>query len=483
MSPQPVPHVVVIGGGISGLAAARRLAARFRVSLLEATDRLGGKLAPIGLEGVRLDGGAESFLARRPEALDLVTGLGLNSRLEHPTSARPTLYVDGQSQPLPPSLLGVPTDLGRLEGLLSPHGYERACDEPERDWPAFDGDVAIGRLVDEHFGAEVTDRLVEPMLGGVYAGQARALSLAAVAPALFERARTGGSLLRHAQECARSGAEGPVFAGLRGGVAGLVDALVADLADRGIALRPGTTVRRLEPRPGGGFGVIAGDTSAATAIDADAVVVAAPGVAAGRLLGPLVPEAGEWAARLPYASLAVVTLVVRGVAPAASGLLVPPGALPTVKALTHSSTKWSWVREAATTRWGGESAVVRASVGRLGEERLLQLPDEALLQRTFAEVCGLPGWADTRLITGHVSRWGGALPQYQVGHVDRVRRLREALRDRPGLTVCGAGMDGIGIAACLAGAAIAASIIEQELSGEASELSPAHAESTWREIG
>ena len=457
--------VVVVGGGIAGLAAARRLVlSGCDVTVLEAGARWGGKIASLRLDGARLDVGAESVLARRPEAVALMAELGLAGQLVHPTDARSQVLVGGAARPLPPSAMGVPRDLDALVGYLSDEGLQRARQEPSLPAPPLAADLPIGRYVDERFGPEVTDRLLEPLLGGVYAGQARSLSFDAVAQPLFERARAGGSLLEHARQSTATTASGPVFAGLDGGIGTLVDALVADLLRRGATLRTGTAVRELSPRPGGGYRLVCGPVPAAGTVSADAVVLAIPAGPAGRLLSGLVPPAAEFGA-VPYASFAVLTLVVGGADLAASGLLVPPGELPTIKALTHSSTKWAWTGEQARSVWGEGSAVVRASVGRYGEAALLQLDDEALLQRTVAEAAGLPGWAGARLVRGAVTRWGGALPQYLLGHRELVGRLRASLAEHPGLAVCGAALDGVGIPACLASAARAATTITDDLSG------------------
>lgn len=447
-----------MGGGVAGLTAAYDLAqAGWSVTLLEATDRLGGKLAVAALDGVGLDSGVESLLARRPEAIALLTELGLTAEIVHPTPARPQLWLDGRVVALPPTLLGVPVDLTALDGVLSAAGLARAGQEPTLPAPALTTDVAIGVYVADRFGDEVTDRLLEPLLGGVYAGRSRELSLAAVNPALWARASTGGSLLAHAQSLAKSAppASGPVFAGLRGGVHRLASTLRDTLGARGVDLRTGTMVRTVgrtaDSSRGHRFRV--DDT------EFDAVVVATPAGPAARLLADLVPQAAPLAA-IPYASTAVVTLVLTDTGLHGSGLLVPPGQLPTVKALTYSTNKWPWVAAAATATWGEGAVVVRASLGRYGDAASLQVDDPTLVRRTLEELRVLPGWSDARLVTADVRRWGGALPQYQVGHLERIAAVEAAVNAVPGLALCGAALHGVGVPACIgSGRAAAATVI------------------------
>jgi oxygen-dependent protoporphyrinogen oxidase len=444
-------RVVVVGGGITGLSAARLLAmAGFDVTVLEAAQRFGGKLAHLLLDGVRLDAGAESILARRPEGLDLVSELGLADRAVHPTAVQPQLLLGGRVEALPPSLLGVPTDVAQLTGLLSEEGLRFAAAEPERPAPAFDHDLAIGRFVDERFGPEVTDRLLAPLLGGVYAGDARQLSFEAVAPELFGRVKRGGSMLRHAQELVRRGDQGPVFAGLIGGVSIMIEALADDLVRSRVRLRPDATVRSLE-WANRGFQLMVGGADNPEMIMADGVLLAAPAAATGRLLSGLVPSARQFA-QLPYASVALITLAVSRARTDASGVLVAPGELPTIKAVTYSSAKWSWVASRAQQTWGPGVDIIRISIGRHGEAATLQLDDRTLIERTFAEARAIPGWETAELVAGTVSRWGGALPQYPVGHRGLIAQLRAELAGIAGLTVAGAALDGIGIPACLASA-------------------------------
>ncbi|MEP6759867.1 MAG: protoporphyrinogen oxidase [Sporichthyaceae bacterium] len=450
-------HVVVVGGGISGLAAAwflRREAARpggpdLRVTVLEGSSVVGGKLRVSDVGGVAVDEGAEALLLRRVEGTALVAAMGLGPDLVEAATSDASIWSRGHLIPMPArTVMGVPTDLRGLaaSGLLTPLELARI---PLDAWlPATDvgDDIPVGRLVGRRLGRAVVDRLVEPLLGGVYAGHADLLSLDATVPQLAAHARRERSLLaaaRAARENAPS-AEGPVFGSLRGGLGRLPAALARE---SGADVRLDSTVRELR-RTLDGWTLTVGPTAAPKQVSADAVVLAVPAAPAARLLRAEVPTAATDLAAVAYASMAIVTLALpaQAVLPAGSGFLVPPVDGRVVKAATFTTNKWGWYAEEAAG-----VHVVRLSVGRLGEEAVLQRDDAELAELAWADLAEavgpLPAAVDTR-----VTRWGGGLPQYAVGHRARVERARTAVALQPRLVLCGAAYDGIGIPACVASA-------------------------------
>jgi len=445
-------RVVVVGGGVGGLTAARDLtAAGCDVVVVEATDRVGGKLRTHEVAGVAVDVGAEAMLARRPEGVDLVRGLGLD--VVHPTSASSRLWTRGALRPLPRSLMGVPMDLAALDesGVLSPEGLARARAEatlPPETPESLAGDVSVGDLVARRLGDEVTDRLVEPLLGGVYAGRARAISARAAVPQLLALAERGSLVEQAAALPSTPGV--PVFAGLSGGMGRLPTALA-----EGLDVRLSCVVTGLS-RSVSGFALETGQGR----LEADAVIVAAPAPATVRLLATLAPEASRLLAGIEYASVAVVTLAFPAAALAhlgsSSGFLVPPVDGRRIKASTFSFAKWDWVREAGA----GEVLHLRASLGRVGEAAALQVADDELVAAALADLAEAAG-IEAHPVDTHVQRWGGGLPQYAVGHLDRVARIRAAVAAVPGLELCGAAYDGVGVPAVIASAhAAAARLLE-----------------------
>jgi len=453
-------RVVVVGAGISGLAAARSVSEvrpDAEVVVLEATDRVGGKLRLGEVGGLTVDLGAESMLNRRPEAVGLAGDVGLGDRIVHPTTASAAVWSRGKLRSLPKSLLGVPVGVRALarSGVVSRAGVARTALDKVLPPLRPDEDVSIGELVQRRCGREVVDRLVEPLLGGVYAGHAREISARAAAPQLLAKLEETGRLMAAAAAATSGPATGtPVFAGLAGGVGQLPDAIARDLD-----VRTGTTVRELHRLADGRWRVVTGPVPAPEVIEADAVVLAVPAAPSSRLLSDVAPAAAAELAAVEYASMAVVTMAFRRrdlTAVEGSGFLVPPVDGRRIKAATFSFRKWGWLDEASD-----EVAVLRTSVGRHREEASLQLPDDALVDASVAELGDAVGLR-ARPVDHYVQRWGGGLPQYAVGHPDRVRRIRAAVAELPGLAVCGAAYDGVGIPACIAsGRRAAAELLEQ----------------------
>ena len=463
------PHVVIVGGGIAGLAAAYFLRDEpAEVTVLEGSPQLGGKLTASEVAGVSVDAGAEALLRRRPEGTDLISAVGLGDRLVLPGTTASAIWSRGALHPLPPrQFMGVPADLDGLaaSGVLSAAGLTRARQDLELPATPRDGDVPVAAYIGARFGPELVDRLVDPLLGGVYAGRSEQLSfeatlgpLASAAGSHRSLAEAVGSLIP-APPAARPGADTParpaVFTTLTDGL-GALPAAVA--AASGATVRTRATVRELT-RTATGWRLVVGSAADPEEILADAVVLALPARPASRLLSG-VPGASAAAAALAaieYASMAIVTLAYpRSRFPVTrerSGYLVPAVEGRAVKAVTFSTIKWPHL--AARPNGGEPVDIIRCSIGRIGEESVLQRDDADLVALAAAELADQTG-AQGPPVDTRVTRWGGGLPQYTVGHLDRVATIGEAVGAQPGLAVCGAAYAGIGIPACIATADSAA---------------------------
>ncbi|PNG19976.1 protoporphyrinogen oxidase [Streptomyces cahuitamycinicus] len=457
-------QVVVIGAGIAGLAAAHRLLEHgARVSVLEASGRVGGKLLPGEVAGARVDLGAESMLARRPEAVALARAVGLADRLGPPATATASLWTRGALRPFPKGhVMGVPGTASALAGVVSEEGLARIERDAELPRTEVGDDVAVGEFVAERLGREVVDRLLEPMLGGVYAGDAYRISMRSAVPQLFQVARTHTSLTAGVRELQAKAAAaqqtGPVFMGIRGGIGTLPLAVADSVRARGGEILTRTPVTELRRTPEGGWQVRSGEREWL----ADAVVLAAPAPAAARLLRAENPGAAAELDGVEYASMALVTLAYRrsGTAlPDGSGFLVPPVDGRTIKASTFSSQKWGWIADE-----NPDLVVLRTSVGRYGETEILQRDDAELVDVSRQDLKAATGLGATPVAT-RVTRWDDGLPQYPVGHHARVARVREHIARLPGLAVCGAPYDGVGIPACIASAYAAVDRIRGDLRG------------------
>jgi len=478
------PHVVIVGGGIAGLAAAFFLRDQpVRVSVLEGSPLLGGKLSVSEVAGVAVDEGAEALLVTRPEGTGLVAQVGLAGDRVEPGTTSSAIWTLGALRPLPRrQFMGVPSDLAELarSGLVSGEGAARASQDLELPPTMRDRDVPVADYVGARFGAEVVDRLVDPLLGGVYAGRSSELSFDATMPALAAASRryrslaeAAGSLLPPVPAPGGTRSGGTVFTTLAGGL-GLLPAFLAKAS--GAEVRTASMTRAVSPAPaapgaGHSWRLAAGSAAADELIDADAVILALPARPAGRLLAgvPGASAAVTALGEISYASMAIVTLAYpRSAFPGDglaalgwSGYLVPAVDGRAVKAVTFSTVKWPHLAD--MTAYGAEPLeIVRCSVGRIGEEALLQRADEDLAALAAAELATATGVRGAP-VAQRVTRWGGALPQYTVGHLDRVARIRAAVAAQPGLAVCGAAYDGVGIPACVATARMAASQVTEFL--------------------
>jgi len=478
------PHVVIVGGGIAGLAAAFFLRDEpVRVTVLEGSPRLGGKLSVSEVAGVPVDEGAEALLVTRPEGTGLIAEVGLAGDRMAPGTTSSAIWTLGALRPLPRrQFMGVPADLAELtrSGVVSDAGAARASQDLELPPVTRDGDVPVAAFVGARFGAEVVDRLVDPLLGGVYAGRSCDLSFDATMPVLAAASRRYRSLAEAAGSLlpppggTRSG--GSVFTTLSGGL-GQLPVVLAKAS--GAEIRTAAMTRALSPAPGAqgagpGWRLTVGSAAADDLLDADAVILAVPARPAARLLAgvPGASAAVTAFGEISYASMAIITLAYpRSAFPGGSsgsglaalgwsGYLVPAVDGRAVKAVTFSSVKWPHLAEAVP---GAEPLeIVRCSVGRIGEEALLQRADEELAALAATELAAATGVAGAP-VAHRITRWGGALPQYTVGHLDRVARIRTAVAAQPGLAVCGAAYEGVGIPACVATARAAAGQVTEFL--------------------
>lgn len=453
-------RVVVVGGGVAGLATAHHLLrARpdVELTLLDGGDRPGGKVRRREVGGVPVDVGAESVVASSVAAQELFTDLGLQDRVVHPEPVPASIWSRGRRAAIPTrTFMGVPGPETDLTGLLDEGAVARAAQPAPFVLDA--DDMTVADAIGGVYGSAVVDRLVEPLLGGVYAGRVDRLSLRATMPALWAALADGRSM----REAVTSllpppgPTPRPRVMGLDGGITRLVDALTHSITTAGGRVESGTLVRRIERTPTG-WRVVAGATTAEVGHEADLVVLATPAAPTARLLADQAPAAASALAGIDYASMAVMTIALPAEsAPQlpGSGFLVPAVDGRPIKASTFSSSKWAWVGAASD-----DIVLLRASAGRAGDVATLQRDDVDLVADAVAEIGRALGAPLPQPVDAHVQRWGGGLPQYDLGHTGRVAAVRAAVADLPGLEVTGAAYDGVGIGAVLTGAAATATAI------------------------
>ena len=459
VSPSAAPHVVIVGGGISGLAAALRLADSDRpprVTVLEAAARFGGRVGTERRDGWLVELGPDLFLGGKPGAWELCRRLGIAERLHGTTAGAGAYVLRGRRLfRVPQGLTGlVPSRMGPFvrTRIVSPLGKLRVALDyfipPRRD----DGDESVEAFVVRRLGREMYERLVEPLLSGIFAGDGSQLSVLATFPQLRESERTHGGMLRamlaarrvKAAPVAAPGGRGPQhqgFLSLPGGLGELIDALVTRLGECGVALRSGSAATALE-RDGEGWQVRLADGST---LRADAVIVAAPTRATATLLDAHAPDAAAALREIPLVTSATVSLGYRTAeVPRAldgTGYVTPRIERRAALACTWSSSKFPGRAPEGHALFrvflGGAT---RTDVGGLSDDAAL-----AFARQELREVMGVT--AEPRL--AHVMWHREALPQYTLGHRDRVRRVEAAVELVDGLEVAGNSYHGVGIPDCV----------------------------------
>jgi len=440
-------RISVIGGGISGLAAAWELSAdpSVQITVHEAAARLGGKIHTSPFAGRMVDEGADAFLRRVPEAVALCGEIGLEELIS-PSQGSAMVWVDGELKRLPGGLvLGVPVHFDDLEasGILTHWGIARARHEPELEGEPLVGDSSIGAVITRRYGQEVTDRLVGPLLGGIAAGSVDTMSIDAMAPQLAAAAHRSRSLAQALADTPPSfqpgGVPDPVFAAPAHGMGSLIARLETQLRERGVLFVTGQPVTSL---PAG-----------------DGTVLTTPAPVTASLVAPRSPGAAELLSSIRLASVVFTALAFRRDdvpgALDASGFLVPRTAGLTITAASWSSTKWE--------RLEGDPVILRVSIGHDRDPDSIELSDDEVLGRITADLGTVMGITASP-VDHRITRYRDGFPQYDVGHLERTDRLEALLaHDAPDLAVCGMAHRGVGIPACIREARRAAASLRTRL--------------------
>lgn len=469
-------QIVVIGGGIAGLSAAYYLqkhslaaGSPIRLTVLEAEARWGGKILTERVGGFVIEGGPDTFLATKPWGVALCNELGLGERLHGTNPQQKNTYVlhKGRLLPLPDGLaLMIPTNIRAIlhsELLNLPQKARMGLDFLLPPRPV-DGDESLGAFVSRRLGRAAYENLIEPLMSGIYAGDGDALSLASTFPYLRELETKHGSLARGALEMQRNmrrevrremttgGRTAPgsrsAFLTPTTGLTELVEAIVTYLAKNGADLRLNTPARRLE-RSASGFAV---EIDQGSCLEPEAVILAAPAYASGALLASLDPSLAEVLRSIPYISTATVSLAYRMADVPRPldgyGYVIPRREGRRALACTWTSTKFPH-------RAPAECALLRVFIGRAGQENIIILNEASLLEIARQELALTLGISAEPLLS-RVFVWEKAMPQYNLGHPEKLARIEATSQKYPGLALAGNGYRGIGIPDCIHSGELAA---------------------------
>jgi oxygen-dependent protoporphyrinogen oxidase len=439
------PHVAVIGGGISGLVAARAVArAGMQVTVVEAGSALGGQIRTVDFAGSRVEVGAEALHLGVPAMTALLAELGLDDQVVKARPGSAWLWNGRRLRPLPAGVGPAgPTRIGPVlrARVLSAKGIARAALEPVLPRTPTDPDVGVGVYIGQRFGREVRDRLVDPVLGALHAGDVDRLSLHAAAPHLAAIASKNRSLLLAHR--ARGKGPAPSFATLTDGLDTLVHALAAE---DGVSTLRATPVRSITIDSSGARSRYEVAVGSNRSLLVDGVVIAVPAAVAVALLAELAPSATAPMAAMNTVSVATVLAAYPRRATSGlqafdgTGVLVDSSAQRHLKAATFLSRKWGHL--------DSDHFLVRMSAGRLGGPDLSVFDDDELAATLHADLAEATGLRAPPLDV-HVERWPSAMAQLEVGHTERMATVRSALDAFPGLALAGAPFDGVGLAACI----------------------------------
>lgn len=467
-------RVVVIGGGISGLACAHelnKLDPELDVQLVEAGDRLGGVIQTIEKDGFLIESAADNFITTSPTAIDLCKDLGFEDELIRTNSGGGGAMVvsHGKLEPIPPGFMVMaPSRLWPLLAtkILSPKGKLRSGMEMFVPRKRTDDDESLHSFICRRFGTEMFDRLVQPLVGGIYTADPTKLSVAATMPRFLEMEQKHGSLIRGMMAGrrkkkqpteSRGGARYSQFMSLRGGMSRLVNRIAESLPADTIHLN--WPAGRIE-QDANGYRI---ESKTGSRLDCDAIVVASPARHAATMLASVDPSLTRELASIQYASCAVVSLAFRRdqiKAPIdAFGFVVPHVEKRYILSCSYSSEKYAG-------RAPKDCVLMRVFIGGAMQSGLLQLPDQQLLELAHSEVAELLSIEGEPMIR-HLTRQTHAMPQYHVGHKDRVARIREHLENHPTLALAGSALSGVGVPGCIeSGKAAAKRIIEKSSNNE-----------------
>ena len=477
--------VVIVGGGISGLATALSLHEKatkanlpIHCTILESDTSWGGKIVTHRVGEIVTEAGPDSFLSQKQAGLDLCVKLGLADQLinTNEMGKKASVLYGGRLHDLPEGLLSfVPKQLGSFfrSGLLTWTGLARMGLEIVVPPGPSTGDESLAVFLRRRFGVQAFERVLEPLMAGIYAGDAEQMSLRATFPRFFELEQQHGSIVRGMMAAKKTASSAStdqprrtMFVSLKNGLSDLVTALTSRLTQQGVELRVGARVEALRVRSHEigrwMYDLILQDGSA---LSADGVVLATPAYVSADLLRPLTPMAGGLLDMIPYASTATVAMAFPRTQTSSIegfGFIVPRTEQRHVIAATWTSLKWRY-------RAPADQLLVRCYVGGVGREEILQLDDAALtakVREELAAVCGIrvePSYTE-------VNRWWKAMPQYTLGHLNRLAQLEAAVSRYPGLVLTGAAYRGVGIPDCIRDGAVASERVVQDLIGETSAV-------------